>query len=79
MLIFILSLQKANFDPDIDKICMIYKKKTSLDIYENLKKFLLKYKWIYFLKSKVFSGIKMKDVRDFIAVIEKVDKNTKKG
>jgi tRNA A-37 threonylcarbamoyl transferase component Bud32 len=74
LLVFILSLQKANFDPDINKICEIYEEKTSLKVYEDLKKFLLKYRWIYFLKSKIFSKIRMKDVRDFIAVIEKVDK-----
>lgn len=71
---FILSLQKANFDPDIKKICEIYKEKTSIEAYEDLRKFLVKYKWIYFLKSRIFSKIRMKDVRDFIAVIEKVDK-----
>ena len=74
LLVFILSLQKANFDPDIKKICRVYEEKTSKEVYEDLRKFLLKYKWIYFLKSKIFSKIRMKDVRDFIAVIEKIDK-----
>ena len=74
LLVFILSLQKANFDPDIKKVCEIYKEKTSIEAYEDLRKFLVKYKWIYFLKSRIFSKIRMKDVRDFIAVIEKVDK-----
>ena len=74
ILVFILSLQKANFDPDIKKICEIYEEKTSRGVYEDLRKFLVKYKWIYFLKSRVFSKIRMKDVRDFIAVIEKVEK-----
>ncbi len=74
LLVFILSLQKANFDPDIKKICRLYEEKTSKEVYEVLRKFLVKYKWIYFLNSRIFSKIRMKDVRDFIAVIEKVDK-----
>ena len=74
ILVFILSLQKAGFDPDIKKICEIYEEKTSKEVYEDLRKFLVKYKWIYFLNSRIFSKIRMKDVRDFIAVIEKVDK-----
>ncbi len=74
LLVFILSLQKAGFDPDIKKICEIYEEKTSKEVYEDLRKFLVKYKWIYFLNSRIFSKIRMKDVRDFIAVIEKVDK-----
>ena len=49
-------------------------KETSKEVYEVLRKFLVKYKWIYFLNSRIFSKIRMKDVRDFIAVIEKVDK-----
>ena len=74
LLVFILSLQKANFDPDVKKICEIYEEKTSKKAYKELRGFLIKYRWIYFLKSKIFSKIKMKDVRDFIAVIEKIDK-----
>lgn len=79
LLVFLLSLQKANFDPDIEKICRVYEQKASFGIYEDLKNFLLKYKWIYFLKGKLFSKIRMKDVRDFIAVIEKIDENNKRG
>ncbi|MDR2879102.1 MAG: hypothetical protein LBV03_04225, partial [Fusobacteriales bacterium] len=74
LLVFILSLQKAGFEPDVKNICEIYKEKTSKEVYEILRKFLVKYKWIYFLNSRIFSKIRMKDVRDFIAVIEKVDK-----
>ena len=74
LLVFILSLQKAGFDPDVKKICKIYEEKTSKEVYEVLRKFLIKYKWIYFLNRGIFSKIRMKDVRDFIAVIEKVDK-----
>ena len=52
----------------------IYEEKTSKEVYGVLRKFLVKYKWIYFLNNRIFSKIRMKDVRDFIAVIKKVDK-----
>ncbi len=78
VLLFILSLEKANFCPDVEKICRFYEEVSlNKNIYEELQQFLLKFKWIYFLKNPIFRKIKMKDVRDFISVIEKVDKDKK--
>ncbi len=72
VLIFILSLQKGNFDPNVREICELYSKiSLNTNIYNELKSFVLKFKWICFLKSSIFKKIKMKDVRDFIAIIEK--------
>ena len=72
ILIFILSLQKGNFDPNVQEICDIYSKiSLNKNIFIELQGFLLKFRWIKFLNSSIFKKIRMKDVRDFIAIIEK--------
>ena len=80
MLLFILSLEKAGFSPEIKQICEFYEKVSmNKKTYNELEIFLLKFKWLYFLKSPIFKNIKMKDVRDFISIIEKIDGNHIKG
>ena len=80
LLLFILSLEKAGFSPEIKKICEFYEKVSmNKKTYNELEIFLLKFKWLYFLKSPIFKNIKMKDVRDFISVVEKIDENHIKG
>lgn len=75
ILLFMLSLEKAGFSPNIKEICKFYEESSlNKNIYEELKDFLLKFKWIYFLKKPIFKKIKMKDVRDFISIIEKIEK-----
>ena len=74
ILIFLLSLEKTGFDPDVKEICSIYEEKSGIPVYDRLKKLILKFKWGYFLKSNIFKKIKMKDVRDFLTIIEKFDR-----
>ena len=53
-------------------MCDIYSKiSLNKNIFIELQGFLLKFRWIKFLNSSIFKKIRMKDVRDFIAIIEK--------
>ena len=80
LLLFILSLEEAGFSPEIRKICKFYEEVSmNKNIYNELEAFLLKFKWLYFLENPIFKNIKMKDVRDFISIIEKIDGNHIKG
>lgn len=70
-LLLILSLPRSGFNPNIKKLSEYYMKNTEYKtLYSELREFLLKFKWLYFLEWKIFKKIRMKDVRDFLLIIK---------
>lgn len=73
-LLFVLSLQRSGFNPNIRKLSDYYMDNTEYKtLYSELREFLLKFKWLYFLEWKIFKKIRMKDVRDFLLIIKMVE------
>ena len=73
-LLLILSLPRSGFNPNIKKLSEYYMKNTEYKtLYSELREFLLKFKWLYFLEWKIFKKIRMKDVRDFLLIIKMVE------
>ena len=70
-LLLVLSLQRSGFNPDLKKLSDYYMANTEYKtLYSELREFLLKFKWLYFLEWKIFKKIRMKDVRDFLLIIK---------
>ena len=73
-LLLILSLPRSGFNPNIKKLSEYDMKNTEYKtLYSELREFLLKFKWLYFLEWKIFKKIRMKDVRDFLLIIKMVE------
>ena len=73
-LLFVLSLQRSGFNPNIRKLSDYYMDNTEYKtLYSELREFLLKFKLLYFLEWKIFKKIRMKDVRDFLLIIKMVE------
>jgi tRNA A-37 threonylcarbamoyl transferase component Bud32 len=77
ILIFMLSLEKRGFDRRIDWICGKYDPERGHEISEVIEETLLKYKLLKFLGAKIFSHIKMDDVRAALSLVEKAEASGK--
>ena len=64
-----------SYSERIKKLIEYYMKNTEYKtLYSELREFLLKFKWLYFLEWKIFKKIRMKDVRDFLLIIKSQNK-----
>ena len=74
VIVFLLSLEKYKVDYDL-KILLNYYEKLSKNTSaaKEIKKFFHFRRWLKFLNSKIFNKIRMKDVRDFLKLLEKCE------
>ena len=75
LIIFILSLEKYRIPYEITTLLGYYNDASGdIDTNNKIKNFFNKYKWIKFINLNIFKKLRIKDVRDFVSVIEKVEK-----
>lgn len=75
VMIFLLSLEKYKIKYDLKELLDFYENKmNNHTIKAHIKIFFHKHRWVKFLNMKIFNKIRMKDVRDFLKLLEKVEK-----
>ena len=74
IIVFLLSLEKYKINYDL-KALLDYYEKLSKNTYvtKEIKKFFHFRRVLKFLNSKIFNKIRMKDVRDFLKLLEKCE------
>lgn len=73
IMVFLMSLERCGFDPDVRKLCSAYERYVAKDVYGILKRFFHTCRWVGFLGKPVFQSIGMSDVRAFLGIMEKFD------
>jgi tRNA A-37 threonylcarbamoyl transferase component Bud32 len=74
ILLFVMSLENAGISTDLEWICNVYDRRQGFEVYRQLERTILKYKFLKFLDSKLFSLIRMNDVRAALSLIDKVER-----
>ncbi len=75
LVIFILSLEKYKIPYNMITLLNYYNEVSGANDTDNkIVNFFSKYKWTKFINLKVFKKLRIKDIRDFVSVIEKVEK-----
>jgi tRNA A-37 threonylcarbamoyl transferase component Bud32 len=74
IMVFLMSLESAGLSPDPARICSAYDAQRGRSIYKELERTFLRYRFLKFLDSKIFSWIRMNDMRASVSLIRKAER-----
>ncbi|MDR3255171.1 MAG: hypothetical protein LBT31_06360 [Synergistaceae bacterium] len=73
LIIFLMSLEKAGAPRGLEWVCRAYDEMSWREVLAELVRAILRYRFLKFLKWRIFSRIRMSDVRASLALIEKAE------
>lgn len=74
LFLFILSLERAGFDPDLVDICRAYGGERGHETAENLRRPLRGLRPVRLVENRLFSGMKLRDIRAVAALVDKTER-----